>query len=112
MFIFLNSRIKTLKIILMESIKDSSENAPIFFVMEKYFSACGQICLDCCYERNKNTEPKIKVAEFFLKYIPLISFVIFHEKWSEYQNMKKDEIIQLFGTVYFETFKFAKFIVT
>ena len=107
MFIFLNSRIKTLKIILMESIKDSSGNAPIFFVMEKYFSACGQMCLDCCYDPKNTNESKTKVEEFFLKYIPLISFVIFHEKWSEYQNIKKDEVINIFGKAYFDTFKFV-----
>ncbi len=106
MFIFLKSKVKTLKIILMESIKDVSGNAAIF-IMEKYFNACGQICLDCCYDQKNPNDPKTKTEEFFLKYIPLINFVIFHEKWTEYQGLKKDKVISLFSKAYFDTFKFV-----
>ncbi len=92
---FLELNENTLKIILMQSIKGSGKDIPVFIVMEKYFKASLEVN-ECCSELNQKQLNVIKVKDFFIKFLPLINYVVFQKKWCEYHKMDKDHVKEVF----------------
>ena len=90
---FLESRQKAIKLMMMESIKDK----PSFSFFPLYNSVFQKSMGMMDKENVKidvNTEFLLRT--FFMGWIPLISFVVFDDKWCKYNKVKKDEAIKKF----------------
>jgi len=92
---FLELNENTLKIILMQSIKGSGKDIPVFLVMEKYFKASLEVN-ECCSELNQKQLNAVKVKDFFLKLLPMINYVIFQKKWCDYHEISIDNVREIF----------------
>jgi len=82
---FMGSRKWMLKIILLQSVKDCCD-VPLFDVVRKFQRSTEE----CCGASSESIEKKladIQVAEFFMNFLPIISFLVFQEKWCDHVGM-------------------------
>jgi hypothetical protein len=82
---FMGSRKWMLKIILLQSVKNCCD-VPLFDVVRKF----QQSTEECCGAPSKGLERRladIQVADFFMNFLPIISFLVFEEKWCDHVGM-------------------------
>ena len=79
---FMGSRKWMLKIILLQSVKGGRE-VPLFDVVGK-FQRSTEGCCTASSEKIKENLVDIKVADFFMNFMPIISFLIFQDKWCDH----------------------------
>ncbi|MDP4093296.1 MAG: TetR/AcrR family transcriptional regulator [Bacillota bacterium] len=89
---FLQEKQKILSIMLMESLKgDDSHN---------YFFKCAQKVIESEIEANISSDPqefqRLLVHEFFTGFVPIMSFIIFKDKWCKYFDCDTDQFISNF----------------
>jgi len=77
-----------LKIILLQSIKDCCD-VPLFDVVRK-FQRSTEECCAASSESIKNKAADIQVADFFMNFLPIISFLVFQEKWCDHVGMDEE----------------------
>jgi AcrR family transcriptional regulator len=82
---FMGSRKWMLKIILLQSVKDRGD-VPLFDVVRK-FQRGTEECCGASSESIKKNLADIQVAEFFMNFLPIISFLVFQEKWCDHVGM-------------------------
>lgn len=96
---FLENHRGLLVIMFMESLKANDKNLSLF--------RCADIIINNevngIIKNIKAQHPEIKVDkkyllvhEFFTGFIPIIIFVIFHDKWAEYFNFQNDKLFKSF----------------
>ncbi len=85
---FMGSRKWMLKIILLQSIKDCCD-VPLFDVVRK-FQRSTEECCAASSESIKNKAADIQVADFFMNFLPIISFLVFQEKWCDHVGMDEE----------------------
>lgn len=84
---FLEERQDILRVMLMESLKRSPTNDLIFTVIERFMIQMTKRIEELGNVRVNEAE--IMVIEFFTGIMPVINFVVYHEKWIE--KFKVDE---------------------
>ena len=82
---FMGSRKWMLKIILLQSVKDCCD-VPLFDVVRK-FQRSPEECCAASTESIKEKLADIQVADFFMNFLPIISFLVFQEKWCDHVGM-------------------------
>ena len=88
---FMGSRKWMLKIILLQSVKDGCD-VPLFDVVRK-FQRSTEECCAASSESIKKKSADIQVAEFFMNFLPIISFLVFQEKWCDHVGMD-DQLVK------------------
>ena len=95
---FMGSRKWMLKIILLQSVKNCCD-VPLFDVVKK-FQQSTEECCGASKERVRQRFADIQVADFFMNFLPIISFLVFQEKWCEHVGMDdklaKDKFIDTY----------------
>lgn len=95
---FLGSRKWMLKIILLQSVKDGPD-VPLFDVIRKFQRSADE----CCGARAGSTAAKladIQVADFFMNFLPIVSFLVFQEKWCDHVGMEEERAKRKFVDTY------------
>ncbi len=95
---FLASRKWILKIVLLQSVKDCHD-VPLFDVLRKFQRTTDE----CCTAYSESTKERfavIQVAEFFMNFLPIISFLVFQEKWCDHVGMDCGVAKQKFIDIY------------
>jgi AcrR family transcriptional regulator len=95
---FLGSRRWMLRIILLQSVKEAGE-VPLFEVAARFAQDAG----DCCgvpeeIVREKMTE--IRVADFFMNFLPVIVFLVFQERWCERVGIDRNTAMDRYVDLY------------
>ena len=85
---FMGTRKWMLKIILLQSVKQCCD-VPLFDVVRK-FQRSTEECCGASTERIKKKLADIQVADFFMNFLPIISFLVFQEKWSDHVGMDSE----------------------
>jgi AcrR family transcriptional regulator len=80
-------------VMLMESFKSQDEDMSLFH--------CIEAAMQKSSEFNNSTE--YLVHEFFTGFIPLLAFVALKDKWCEYFKCSKDEVLEQFIDIFFES---------
>lgn len=96
--LFLENKKKILAVMLMESLKDTNDDT-LFY--------CAETIM---YQEINNKEIKDKkirqafsVHEFFTGFLPLISFVVYKEKWCKYFNCNENTVLDIFLDIFEKT---------
>lgn len=82
---FMGARKWMLRIILLQSIKQCNE-VPLFDVVRRFQRSTEE----CCGESNEGIKERsvdIQVADFFMKFLPIISFLVFQDKWCDHVGL-------------------------
>lgn len=89
--LFLETKKKILTVMMMESLKETADNT-LFH--------CAKATMDNEKHYTKVKDKKLimtsTIHEFFTGFIPLITFVIYKEKWCKYFNCNEDKALELF----------------
>ena len=101
---FLISQKDFIKIAFTESVKEttSSPHINIFQYINQNFRASFEHAKEHGVELD---EDKTNIASFFLFWTPLLSFVIFHDEWSDYYKIDLKRITDLFISAYLSMYK-------
>ena len=96
---FMGSRKWMLKIILMQSVKKCCD-VPLFDVVAR-FQQSAEECCGTSADRIRERLADIQVADFFMNFMPIISFLVFQERWCEHVGMDDMLAKQKFIDTYF-----------
>ena len=96
---FMESKEDTIRIMMMESMKASEEPPPLFKLSEITTGQPAQEIIEMLKERGLHTDVDIDeaaIADFFTGMIPMISFIVYRDKWSEHFNIDMEELKKKF----------------
>jgi len=82
---FMGSRKWMLKIILLQSVKKCCD-VPLFDVVSR-FQQSAEECCGASADRIKAKLADIQVADFFMNFLPIISFLVFQDRWCDHVGM-------------------------
>jgi len=93
---FLQSKQNILKVMMMESLKGEDQH--------NYFFQCAELVIKNEMEVNipasegptSADNQRLMAHEFFTGFVPLISFVVFREKWSTYYHCDPQDLTRFF----------------
>lgn len=95
---FLGSRRWMLRILLLQSVKEAGE-MPLFDVADRFARKEG----DCCgipEEIRREKASEIRVADFFMNFLPVISFLVFQERWCERYGVDRESAMDRYVDLY------------
>ena len=96
---FMESKEDTIRIMMMESMKASEDPPPLFKLSEIATGEPAQKIIEMLRERGLHVDIDIAgaaIADFFTGMIPMISFIIYRDKWSEHFNIDMEELKEKF----------------
>ena len=85
---FMGTRKWMLNIILLQSVKKCCD-VPLFDVVQK-FQQSTEECCSASRERIEERLADIQVADFFMNFMPIISFLVFQERWCEHSGIDEE----------------------
>jgi len=104
---FMDEREEILKIMMMESLKASEEVPPLFKFVEVSLSDDAEKLKEEFRDRGFDIDSidiaQHLIADFFTGMIPMISFVVYRDKWSKHFGIDKEELKEKFLAVFQET---------
>jgi hypothetical protein len=83
-----------LKIILLQSVKKCCD-VPLFDVVGKF-----QLSTDKCCSTTSERLADIQVADFFMNFMPIISFLVFQDRWCEHSGVDEETAKRKFIDAY------------
>lgn len=95
---FLAPRKWMLRIVLLESIKESND-IPLFAIVRK-FQTVSEECCGIVTETLNERLADVRVADFFMNFLPVFAFLVFQDKWSERQGLDPDSVQKSFIDTY------------
>jgi AcrR family transcriptional regulator len=103
-FKFLDDRKDVIKIMMMESLKESEEKPFLFRFSEIAISEEGEkmkeLFANLGYSLDDIDVDEAIVADFFTGMVPMISFIVYRDKWSKYFNIDPDDLREKFFSVF------------
>lgn len=103
---FTEERVHLVKIILMESLKDSTANPPLFRLADIMNGERIQQLIRNFEKRGLTVQidrAQMAITEFFTGSLPLINFIVFRDKWCQYFNISPEEMQQKFYKAFLST---------
>ncbi|MBN2091673.1 TetR/AcrR family transcriptional regulator [candidate division KSB1 bacterium] len=103
---FIEERVDLIKIILMESLKDSTKNPPLFKLADMINSERIQQLIQHFEKRGLTVQVdrvQMAITEFFTGSLPLINFIVYRDKWCQYFNISPEEMQQKFFKAFLST---------
>jgi AcrR family transcriptional regulator len=95
---FMGTRKWMLKIILLQSVKKCCD-VPLFDIVGKFQQGTDE----CCSTAREKIEGKladIQVADFFMNFMPIISFLVFQDRWCEHSGIDEETAKRKFIDAY------------
>lgn len=89
---FLSKRKKILSVMLMESLKGDDKDYFLFQCAENAIN--NELETDT--HKNRPEMQKHLVHEFFTGFMPIIAFIVFQDKWSDYYRCNPDKALEYF----------------
>ncbi|MCX6271893.1 MAG: TetR/AcrR family transcriptional regulator [Bacteroidetes bacterium] len=96
--LFLETKKKILAVILMESLKDNKDDTLFFCAKTIMYQEIGNSEI-----KDKKVREAFSMHEFFTGFLPLISFVVYREKWCRYFNCSETTALNVFLDVFEKT---------
>jgi AcrR family transcriptional regulator len=93
---FLQSKQKILKVMMMESLKGEDQHNYFFQCAEQVIKNEMEVDLSASEETASADNQRLMAHEFFTGFVPLISFVVFREKWSAYYHCDPQDLTRFF----------------
>lgn len=93
---FLKSKRRIITVMFMESLKSDSESNFLFRTMDEVIK---KDIIDQFPERKElmeNEREYFYVHEFFTGLMPVLTYIIFEDRWADYYEINKDNLPQLF----------------
>lgn len=94
----------TIRIMMMESLKGSEKNPPLFKFADIFMSDEAEMLRKTFKDMGVNVDAidadEQIVADFFTGIMPMISFVIYRDKWSKYFNIDEEDLREKFLAVF------------
>jgi len=104
---FMEERRDTFIIMMMESLKASDERPPLFRYSEISMSDESERIKQMMRDKGFNVDAldmdEALIADFFTGLMPLISFIVYRDKWSEYFHIDPEELKEKFFSIFFIT---------
>jgi len=104
---FMAERRDTFIIMMMESLKASDERPPLFRYSEIAMSDESERIKQMMRDKGFNVDAidmdEALVADFFTGLMPLISFIVYREKWAEYFHIDPKELKEKFFSIFLIT---------
>lgn len=101
---FLEDRKDTIRIMMMESLKASEEKPPLFRFSEILMSDEAERLITELRNKGLNVDAvdmdEAFIGDFFTGYMPILSFLVYSEKWSKYFGIDKEELKKKFFSVF------------
>ncbi|MBU2514357.1 TetR/AcrR family transcriptional regulator [bacterium] len=100
---YLESRKDTLKIMLTESLKSGDEAPPLFSFVEASLNHEADSIIKSMKQKGYNIadqKDQIKVTEFFTSFMPVISYIVFRDKWCRFFGVSKEQLKNMFFEAY------------
>ena len=96
-FKFLEERKDLVRILLIESLKEDTDTAIIFNIVEESVQSSDALLVSkgTSYDKNERL-----IAEFFSTLIPVSMFFCFQEKWCKHFGLQEEHAQKLFANVY------------
>lgn len=85
---FMGTRKWMLNIILLQSVKKCCD-VPLFDVVGKFQQSTDKCC-STTSERIEQRLADIQVADFFMNFMPIISFLVFQDRWCEHSGIDEE----------------------
>lgn len=103
---FLENRKSILKIMLTESLKSGPGEPPLFGLLRLIFQGDTVAALESARSEGFVVDEQmdqIMVTEFFTNIIPVISYIVFKDKWCRSFDVSKDNLREMFFKAYHST---------
>lgn len=100
---FMESKEYTIRIMMMESMKSSEGPPPLFRLLEIATGEPSQEIIEMLKERGLHVDVDIDeavIADFFTGMIPMISFIVYRDRWSKHFNIDMKELKKKFFNVF------------
>lgn len=93
---FLRSKRQIISIMLMESLKQGVENNFLFKTMNEVIKKDILEVFPEKKDLDKEKRDQFYVHEFFTGLMPILSFIVFEDNWSDFYDVKKDKTFKYF----------------
>ncbi len=103
---FLEERKDILKIMITESLKSNENEPPIFGFMNLIFQQDIEKYIQSMKKRGfhmSDDKEQMMVTEFFTDIIPILTYVVFKDKWSRLFGVDKERLKSMFFEAYSST---------
>ncbi len=104
---FMESKSDTIRIMMMESLKSSKEEPPLFrfsgIAMSEEAERLKEIFRDKGYNVDNIDMDEALIADFFTGMMPQLSFIVYRDKWSEHFHIDPEELKRKFFRVFLIT---------
>ncbi len=104
---FMESKRDTIRIMMMESLKSSREEPPLFrfsgIAMSEEAERLKEIFRDKGYNVDSIDMDEALIADFFTGMMPQLSFIVYRDKWSEHFHIDPEELKRKFFRVFLIT---------
>ncbi|MCG8336388.1 MAG: TetR/AcrR family transcriptional regulator [Proteobacteria bacterium] len=103
---FLEERKDIIKILITESLKSNEKEPPIFGFMNLIFQQDIEKYIQSMKNRGfhmSEDKEQMMVTEFFTDIIPILSYVVFKDKWSRLFKIDKERLKNMFFEAYSST---------
>lgn len=101
---FLEDKKDTIKIMMMESLKASEKKPPLFRFSEIAMSDEDERIKDIFRDKGINVDildiEEQLIADFFTGIMPIVSFLVYKDKWSKYFNIDEEILKRKFFSVF------------
>jgi AcrR family transcriptional regulator len=101
---FMEDKKDTIRIMMMESLKGSEKNPPLFKFADISMSEESEMLRKTFKDMGMNVDAidadEQRIADFFTGFVPLISFLVYSDKWSKYFNIDEEELRRKFLAVF------------
>jgi hypothetical protein len=102
-FAFFSRRKKILSIMLMESLKGDANSTHIFKIAENMIDDESMNGGERSPKKNHLTKEHYHLYEFFTGFMPIITFIVFQEKWCNYYHCDSDTALEYFLDSFYKT---------
>lgn len=93
--LFLENKKKILAVMLMESLKDNNDDTLFYCAKKIMYQEHGNREI-----KNNKTRQAFLIHEFFTGFLPLISFIVYKEKWCRYFNCNENAVLDIFLDIF------------
>lgn len=101
---FMEQRKNIIKIIMMESLKESEDQPPLFRLSEITMSDEAEMLKENLKSKGIDVDnidmDQQFIADFFTGLMPLFSFIVYRDKWSKYFNIEPEELKKTFFEIF------------
>ena len=101
--LYMQGRRKILSVLMMEALKDNDTNKALFHCAKAVIKNEMDSVLSEKGFDNPRQEEVYNLYEFFTGFIPVISFIVFQDKWCDFFGGNKNNVLDDFIDIFYKT---------